>query len=131
VTQEAERTVALPAANGDLVIEARWEGGGDLDVGVVDGKGIRLSLLGGRRGLSVVDATSTAHERLALRFLPVGGLMVEIARKSPLAEAGAVRGELVVRALGQSRVVPFVLDGPQATVARVDVRQVEVVSPWF
>jgi len=130
--EEAARIVRAPGATGDLVVEARWEGGADLDLAVVGPKGVRSAWLGVRRGVEALDATSTDHERLALRRLPVGGFTVEIARSIPPASgSGILRGQLEIRALGQRRVVPFVLDTARATVARVDVRQQEVVTPLF
>jgi hypothetical protein len=131
VEEEAGRGAAAASANGDLIVEARWEGGADLDLGIVGPKGARLSWLGGRTGVGALDVVSRDHERLALRHLPVGGFLVELARSSPAGTEGPVRGQLEIRALGKRRVVPFVLDGPRETVARVDVGQVEVLTPLF
>jgi TonB family protein len=131
VEEAAGRGAAPPPASGDLVVEARWEGGADLDLGIVGPRGARFSWLGGRSTIGAHGAISRDHERLTLRHLPVGGFLVELARSSAAGPVGPVRGQLEIRALGQRRVVPFVLDGARATVARVDVNQVEVVTPLF
>ncbi|WP_437966658.1 FecR domain-containing protein [Sorangium sp. So ce260] len=127
---EAPPPADLP---GDVQLSAEWTGGADLDLALVDAQGRRLSWMGstlGTLGVRSRDATSTRAESLALRSLPKGSYIVEIARASagdgasPSAlsgAAGAVRGELTLRLAGETRKVPFALEGARLELGTVRV----------
>ncbi|AGP41105.1 VIT domain-containing protein [Sorangium cellulosum] len=126
---------APPSADlpGDVQLSAAWTGGADLDLALIDARGRRLSWMGatlGPVGVRSRDATSARAESLALRNLPKGSYVVEIARASagdgasPPALAGAlgaVRGELTLRLAGETRKVPFTLEGARLELGTVRV----------
>jgi hypothetical protein len=118
---------AAPPLTGELVVDARWAPGEDLDVTLVTPDGERVSWMGGRGESRAGHATSRERERLAVRTLRRGNYLVEISRAgaSPVwgAIAGSpVRGTLDVSALGARRSIPFELTGTRAVVGRIAVR---------
>jgi hypothetical protein len=113
-------TTAMPArATGELVVDAHWDAGADLDISLVTPDGTRVSWMGGRADVVVADATSTAHEALALRNLRRGNYLVEITRGMPSTQT--VRGSLDIHALGLHRAIPFELTGARTVVGRISV----------
>ncbi|WP_438033515.1 VIT domain-containing protein [Sorangium sp. So ce204] len=127
---------AAPAADlpGDVRLSAEWTGGADLDLSLIDAQGRRVSWMGTTLpsvGVRSRDATSTRSESLALRSLPKGSYVVEIARASAEEGAGAsspgasapgpIRGELTLRLAGETRKVPFTLDGARLELGTVRV----------
>ncbi len=113
------------SAFGDIVVDASWTSGTDLDVAVIDPSGQRLAWLAGRG--RVQDATSRSHERLAVSSGAVGTFLVEIARSDRGIDP--VSGFVNVTAFGATKRVPFVLSGASARVARVDARWVSALVP--
>jgi len=109
---------------GDIVVDATWDNGSgaDLDIGVVDPSGKRLSWASTAR-VRARDCTSRFHEALAVSSSAAGAFVVDIVR-SDGGDLGAapVRGTLRITSQGVTKVVPFVLAGTRAPVARVDVR---------
>jgi tetratricopeptide (TPR) repeat protein len=109
------------ALSGDLRLEARWDGGDDLDLAMLHQEG-RMSWLGAptKAIISARDVQSTSREALALRGGSVGDYVVEITR--PVGHSGVVRGTVDISAPGgDRRSVPFVLDGERVRVALVKV----------
>jgi hypothetical protein len=105
---------------GDVVVDASWDAGVDLDVAVIDPTGTRLGWAGRARNVRASDCTSLSHEALGVSSSTTGAFVVEIVRTG--ANTGVpVRGKLRITSLGQTRVVPFVLTGSRAQVARIDV----------
>ncbi|XYH96690.1 FecR domain-containing protein [Sorangium sp. So ce1128] len=139
IRAEVDRRLAQPDAapstvlSGDVQLSAEWSGGADLDLALIDAQGRRLSWMGstlGPLGVRSRDATSTRAESLALRGLPKGSYIVEIARastgdgSSPAAPSGApevLRGELTLRLAGETRKVPFTLEGARRELGTVRV----------
>ncbi|WP_437688244.1 VIT domain-containing protein [Sorangium sp. So ce176] len=139
IRAEVDRRLAQPDAappaslSGDVQLSAEWSGGADLDLALIDAQGRRLSWMGstlGSVGVRSRDATSTRAESLALRGLPKGSYIVEIARASageegapsaPPGGAGVVRGELTLRLAGETRKIPFTLEGARREVGAVRV----------
>ncbi|MEO8705675.1 MAG: FecR domain-containing protein [Kofleriaceae bacterium] len=133
----ADKELASPAASSpkqDLVIDARWEGGDDLDVSLVTPDGTRVSWMGGRSDVRVTDATNTAKERLALASLKRGNYLVEVGRGGLTAGTGTARGTLDIVVLGTKKSLPFELGNGQARkiVGRVSVNleeRIESIDP--
>lgn len=107
-------------ASGDVVITATWDGGVDLDIGLIHPQGHRVSWLGAptKALISAEDVTSTRREVLGLLGSPAGEYAVEVVRASG---EGPVRGELTIRAAGNTRKIPFVLDDNRQTVATMQI----------
>ncbi len=106
---------------GDVVVDATWDGsaGVDLDVGIVDPSGRRLSWASAARNVRASDCTSAAHEALAVSSGGTGPFLVEVVRSGGAAGERPVAGRLRITALGRTQVVPFVLAGTRTQVARV------------
>jgi hypothetical protein len=105
---------------GDVLVDATWDGGVDLDVAVVDPVGVRLGWASRARNVKASDCTSLSHEALAVASTATGAFVVEVVRAGSN-DGVPVRGNLRITSLGQTRVVPFVLSGTRAQVARIDV----------
>jgi len=116
---------------GDVVVDATWDAsaGVDLDVGIVDPSGRRLSWASAARNVRASDCTSAAHEAMAVSSGATGRFVVEIVRAGGSATDRPVSGKLRVTSLGQTQTVPFVLVGSRAQVARVDVRMDSRLEP--
>jgi hypothetical protein len=123
----AKLAPAVPTAEavfGDVVVDATWDAtaGVDLDLGIVDPSGRRLAWASAARNVRASDCTSLAHEALAVSSTATGPFVVEIVRSDGAASDGPVTGKLRVTSLGKTQLVPFVLAGARAQVARVEVR---------
>jgi hypothetical protein len=118
---------------GDMVVDATWSNPGgapaDVDLAVVDPKGVRMSWLS-PKGVRAADPTSTTHETIALTWASGGNYLIEATRASSASDGAPVSGTVTVRMLGQTKSYPFVLKGARAEVGRVSVnwasRMVEV-----
>jgi Vault protein inter-alpha-trypsin domain/von Willebrand factor type A domain len=126
-TREA---VSDRATWGDLVVDASWDEGADLDIVVIDPSGNRQSWSSRSGLLRVSDPRSMKHEVLGLTSYAAGPFMIELVRADGAESGAPIHGRVRVRALGgydtrdegavETR--DFVLAGPRAQVARVDVR---------
>ena len=115
-----------------MAVDATWDAGAgaDLDVAVVDPSGRRLSWASAARGVRASDCTSLAHEALGVTSSAQGPFVVEVVRAGAADASGLpVSGKLRITALGRTQVVPFVLTGTRAQVARVDVRLASRLEP--
>ena len=113
-------TPLAAAATGELVADAHWSGGADLDISLVTPDGTRVSWMGGRDGTIVTDATATDREKLALRTLKRGNYLIEVSRIAGTSSA-PVRGTLDITALGERRALPFELTGDRVVVGRISI----------
>ncbi|MEM1417733.1 MAG: hypothetical protein AAGH15_22735, partial [Myxococcota bacterium] len=104
---------------GDLIVEGRWSGG-DVDLTLVTPQGTRLSWMGGRTNVVGDDAATSGHERLGLTRAGVGSYVLEVSRVDP-ASTEPIRGTVRVEALGETRTLPFELQGSRVTVGRIGV----------
>jgi hypothetical protein len=112
-------TTTKPApAWGDLVVDGSWTDGADLDLAIVDPKGVRLSWLS-PTGVRASDATSTTREVLAVPWAGAGAWTIEVNRAAPSDQPAT--GTINIRVLGQTRTYPFALVGSRSTVARVQI----------
>lgn len=116
----AEKT---DSARGDVVVSATWEGGEDLDLGVLDPSGARASVVSRTPGVRVVDANGRGHEELGLSNAKAGTFVVEIARATR--GTRPVTGTVKITSGGVTKAVPFVLSGDRVVVGRVDARYEE------
>jgi len=125
---------------GELLAQATWESGDDLDLVLIDPNGVRVSWQGGRAGTAVGDALSGGRESLSLsRLSTTGEWRLEVVRTGKQAtdsldddddaRDAAVRGSVTVTALGERRVLPFTLVGSRALLGRVVVTREEQLVP--
>jgi hypothetical protein len=107
--------------SGDIRLDAKWQGGGDVDLALIHPKGHRVSWLGAptRALISAEDVTSTSHEALGLLGGRSGEYVVEVVRASG---EGPISGTITIRASGDTRTVPFRLEGNRLSVGTVRVR---------
>jgi len=110
---------------GDIVVDASWTGGADLDLAIVDPSGQRLGWLAGRG--RVDDPTSRSHEKLGVSSGATGTFLVEVVRSDGSFTPSS--GVVTITAFGMTKRVPFVLGGASARVARVDARWVSELVP--
>jgi hypothetical protein len=127
----APGTALADTVFGDVVVDATWDAaaGVDLDVGVVDPSGRRLSWASAARNVRASDCASLAHEALAVTSGGTGPFVVELVRADGAATDRPVSGKLRITALGRTQVVPFVLGGTRAQVARVDMTMDSRLEP--
>jgi hypothetical protein len=106
---------------GDVMVQATWSGGDDLDLALLPPDGYRVSWLGAptRAIITARDALSTSKEGLALNGAVPGDYVVEITR--PGGHRGVVRGSVDVNVAGERRTVPFVFDGASVRVALLKI----------
>ncbi len=116
----AKEPPAVDALLGDVRLEATWDSDVDLDLGLVDKLGQRLSWLGGGKARTTArGVTQGRSESLAISNLGSGGYVIEVVRATPGAEP--VRGQLTVRAVGETRVIPFTLTEGRLELGRIEV----------
>lgn len=116
----SKTTAPEPAPFGDIVVRAAWDGGGDLDVAVINPAGERLAWSSRGRGVRAADTLANDRETLAVPAPSAGAYLVEVSRAKK--GSGPVSGKLFVQALGQQTTIPFTVSGDRAQVGRVDVR---------
>lgn len=112
---------------GDFRIDARWDVSQDLDIALVLPSGERVTWA--TRGARARNVASTHEESLAYSKWFAGGALVEVGPGAGGVPTRTVRGTLTIRALGQVREIPFVVDGIARPVARVNVSVEEVLVP--
>jgi hypothetical protein len=108
-----------PKAWGDLRIEANFADhtGADLDIGVIDPNGNRLSWLTANARVLVEDATSVSHEVIALPWVGAAGTYtIEMTTTDP-ADRDEHRGNVSVQFLGESHTFEFAMQSPRKAVA--------------
>ena len=111
---------------GDLRVEANWRGDVDLDLSILHPDGQRVSWLGAptREIIAARDVLDHGKEGLSLSGAKPGQYAIEIVRTNSLGSFGPVRGELTVFAAGETRRIPFTLDGQRLTVALAEIKMV-------
>jgi hypothetical protein len=114
---------------GDLRVEATWSDDADLDLALLHPDGHRVSWLGAptRELISARDVLDHGREGLALNGAKPGEYGVEIVRSA--GSTGPVRGELTVFAAGETRRIPFTLEGQRMTVALAEIKMVPRLVP--
>ena len=114
---------------GDLRVEATWSDDVDLDLAILHPDGQRVSWLGAptREPISARDVLVHGREGLALNGAKPGEYALEVVRSG--GGSGAVHGELTVFAAGETRRIPFTLDGQRLTLAFAEIRMVPRLVP--
>jgi hypothetical protein len=100
-----------------------------LDLAILHPDGQRVSWLGAptRELISARDVLAHGREGLALNGAKPGEYVIEIVRSG--GSSGTVRGELTVFAAGETRHLPFILDGGRLTVAQAEIKMVPRLVP--
>jgi len=134
VARQATTLASAPAADesrllGDLRVEATWSDDADLDLAILHPDGQRVSWLGAptRELISARDVLDHGREGLALNGAKPGQYAIEIVRSAGY--SGTVRGELTLSAAGETRRIPFTLDGQRMTFALVEIKMVPRLVP--
>jgi hypothetical protein len=106
---------------GDMQVSAEWTGGADVDIGLIDARGLRTSWLGSATKATVNgrDVKSTHDETLEITGLPQGNYVVEVTRVG--SGSDPIRGEVTVRFGSEVTKLPFSLIAPRAEVGTVRV----------
>jgi hypothetical protein len=132
--RQASSLAAAPATDdtrllGDLRVEATWSDGADLDLAILHPDGQRVSWLGAptRELINARDVLDRGREGLSLNGAKPGVYAIEIVRSG--GSSGTVRGELLLFAAGDTRRIPFTLDGQRLTVALVEIKMVPRLVP--
>jgi len=114
---------------GDLRVEATWSDDVDLDLAILHPDGQRVSWLGAptRELISARDVLARGREGLALSGAKPGEYAIEVVRSGSY--TGPVRGELTIFAAGETRRIPFTLDGQRLTVALTEIKMVPRLVP--
>ena len=100
----------------------------DLDLAFLHPDGHRVSWLGAptRELISARDVLSTRGEGLALAGGKPGEYVIELVRGHG---SGRVHGELTIYVAGETRRLPFTLDGERLTVALAEIKTVPRLIP--
>ncbi|HTM20071.1 MAG TPA: hypothetical protein VL172_06185, partial [Kofleriaceae bacterium] len=118
---EASAAPIAPTVSGDLVVDATWTGGSDLELTIITPQGSRLSWMGGRPGVTAEAATDTTRERLALRRATRGNYLIEVSR-ARAGDTTPILGHATIRLLGQTRTLDFRLDSDRSLLGRATVK---------
>lgn len=110
----------IDGLRGEIRLTATWSGGQDLDLALIHPDGHRVSWLGApTKGLITAEnVTSTSTEGLALLGSEAGEYSIEVVRGSG---EGPVSGEVLVRAAGVTRKIPFTLQSQRAVIGTMNV----------
>jgi len=114
---------------GDLRVEATWSENADLDLALLHPEGHRVSWLGAptRELISARDVLARDREGLALNGAKPGEYVVEIVRSA--GSADPVHGDITVFAAGETRRIPFTLEGDRMTIAIASIKLVPRLVP--
>jgi tetratricopeptide (TPR) repeat protein len=114
---------------GDLRVEATWFEDADLDLAILHPDGQRVSWLGAptREVIAARDVLSHGQEGLSLSGAKPGEYAIEVVRSGTA--TGPVRGEISIHAAGETRRIPFVLDGQRRTLALAEITMVPRLIP--
>jgi len=114
---------------GDLRVEATWSDDADLDLAILHPDGQRVSWLGAptRELINARDVLDRGREGLSLNGAKPGIYAIEIVRSG--GHSGTVRGELLLFAAGETRRIPFTLDGQRLTIALAEIKMVPRLVP--
>ncbi|MBI5533016.1 MAG: FecR domain-containing protein [Deltaproteobacteria bacterium] len=133
IDRELAKSVDTQALKGDVQVDGSWDADADVDIALIGKNGERFSWMGDAKGrVTSRSATSPRAESLAVFNAPAGDYVIEVTRADGEGSA-PVRGTLNVRAVGQTRSIPFVLTGRRAEVGSVRITytpRLVPVSTW-
>jgi tetratricopeptide (TPR) repeat protein len=122
---QAEAAAAELAAprtlRADVMVDATWSGGADLDVSIIQANGTRVSWMGGHNNVVGENASRVGEERLGVRGLGAGSYLIEVSRAGD--DTTPISGSLRVRAIDGNRTIPFTLTGSRLVLGRIDIRR--------
>lgn len=130
--ERAERVASTiptpPRTRGDLMVEASWPGGDDIDISLIAPDGSRISWMGGRTNVVALGPMSAGSESLGLRTASVGTYQIEVTRRGE--GTHAISGQLRVRALESNQTIPFTISSGRSIVGRATVRREAQMQGW-
>lgn len=109
-------------AHGEVVLDATWNRGDDLDLALISPQGTRISWMGGRKSVFADRVADAGSERLGLGVVSPGSYLVEVSRTNTT-ELQPVRGRIRLSALGIRQDLPFSLAGRQVVAATLVVER--------
>jgi hypothetical protein len=109
-------------AHGEVVLDATWNRGDDLDLALISPQGTRISWMGGRKSVFADRVADAGSERLGLGVVSPGTYRVEISRTNTT-ELQPVRGRIRLSALGIRQDLPFSLLGRQVVAATLVIER--------
>ncbi len=134
IDRELAKTVSAGVLKGDVQIDGTWESDADLDIALIGKKGERWSWMGEAKGrVTTRSATSTRSESIGVVNLPAGDYVIEVTRADGGESTSPVRGTLTVRAVGQTRQIPFVMTGRRTEAGSLKIHytpRLVPVSEW-
>ena len=122
---------ALPRgipARSEVMLDARWNHGEDLDLALISPQGTRISWMGGRKSVFADHVADPGQERLGLGQVSPGTYLVEISR-TDATSTYPVRGNIRLTALGARHDLPFSLVGRQVVTATLVVERQSHLEP--
>ena len=123
------RTFSRPIpSHGEVVLDAAWSNGEDLDLALISPQGTRISWMGGRKTVFADHVADIGQERLGLGQVSPGRYLIEISRTNPTATY-PVRGRIRLTALGLHRDLPFTLSGRQVVASTLIVERKSHLEP--
>lgn len=117
-----------PRTRGDLMVEASWPGGDDIDISLIAPDGSRISWMGGRTNVVALGPMSAGSESLGLRTATAGSYQIEVTRRGE--GTHSISGQLRVRALDSNRTIPFTISSGRSVVGRATVRREAQMQSW-
>jgi hypothetical protein len=131
----ASRPEPAERIRGSFTVEATWDRDVDLDLSIVTPQGTRLSWMGGRKRVIAERAHSHAGELVGLTRATPGTYVLEVNRTAiGGGSQEPISGELVVKAHGARRRIPFTIEQDRLVVGSVRVWrewQTEQVPPFM
>ncbi len=125
VRTRAERVASQPATalptRGDLLLDASWAGGDDVDLTLIAPDGSRISWMGGRTNVVANAPMGSGSETLGLRSATAGNYLIEVSRTGT--DRRPVTGTIRVRVLDATETIRFTLRGEREIVGRAVVRR--------
>jgi DNA-directed RNA polymerase specialized sigma24 family protein/tetratricopeptide (TPR) repeat protein len=115
-------------SRGEVVLDARWNNGEDLDLALISPQGTRISWMGGRKSVFADRVANQGNERLGLGVVSPGSYLVEISR-TDTTSLQPVRGNIRLTALGLRQDLPFFLSGRQVVTATLVVERKSHLEP--
>ncbi|HEX7597094.1 MAG TPA: hypothetical protein VF518_02705, partial [Polyangia bacterium] len=113
---------------GEVVLDAAWQFGDDLDIALISPQGVRISWMGGRKTVFADHVADLGQERLGLGSVSPGTYLVEISRTGASAMR-PVRGRVRLTALGIRHDLPFTLSGSQTVAGTLIVERRSHLEP--